>query len=457
MLVKRNDMRPVAILGAGLAGLTAGSYLHKRGVPFVIFERGENIAGLASSFQEDGYTYDFGAHFVTNRLAEAIGIQEQCRDVRRYGETVLIHGKYYSYPFGLLRNLRYLKSAIQEKLAGKKEKPANVFDRFTQMYGSQLAREVAVPLVEKWSGVTAAVLACSVADKIPLSMAKVLFLKAMSVVSRRAIAIGYGKERPSGVRVWHVYPEGGVEAMCRRLAEPIRARIRLQSRVEAIVVRRGRVERVRVNGEDHDVCAVVSTVPCNVLSRLIQGTDCLDYLARFRYRPLVLVLLRMRGRNLLRNTVVWTPEPGTPYFRLTEAPISMPWLAPAGKTLITIDIGAEVGDKFWVMPDEELGKMCLEHLTGIVQDANGRFLGCRVLRTAVGYPVFLNEYEEDRKRFRESSGIELLYSIGRNGEFDHLLTEDVYWRVLAKMESIVPAVNRRMQERAGLARAAVQG
>jgi hypothetical protein len=41
------------------------------------------------------------------------------------------------------------------------------------------------------------------------------------------------------------------------------------------------------------------------------------------------------------------------------------------------------------------------------------------------YPLFLNEYEEDRQHFErwtESAG---LYGIGRKGEFAHILNEDV--------------------------------
>jgi protoporphyrinogen/coproporphyrinogen III oxidase len=443
--VEQNVGRPVAILGAGLAGLSAGSYLQKLGLPVVVFESSEQIAGLAMSFQDDGFTYDFGAHFVTNRLAKAVGIQDQCRDVKCYGETVLVGGKYYSYPFGLLRNFRFLKSAIREKLKGNNGKSANVSERFREMYGASLASEVAVPLVEEWSGVSAALLAPSVADKIPLSIAEVLFLRTMSLVTRRAIAIGYGKQPPS-TRVWHVYPNGGVASLCERLAQPIWHCIRLKSRVEAIVVRDRKVEKIRVNGQDLDVSAVISTIPCNVLPRLIEGTDCLNYLSRFRYRPMVFVLLQMHGRNLLKDTVVWTPESSYPFLRLTETPISMPWLAPPGKTLITVDIGSEIGGEYWSMPDDELGYVCLRHLTDIIPHAKARFLKCRVLRTPFAYPVFLNEYETDRQRLGESTGVEFLYSVGRNGEFDHLLTEDVYWRTMAKMQSIAPEVTRRIRQ-----------
>ena len=70
--------RPIAILGAGLAGLSAANYLHGMGLPVVVFESTAQIAGLASSFRHDGFIYDFGAHFITNRLAKAVGIEDQC-------------------------------------------------------------------------------------------------------------------------------------------------------------------------------------------------------------------------------------------------------------------------------------------------------------------------------------------------------------------------------------------
>ena len=80
--------KPVAIIGAGVAGLTAANFLHRNGVPFELFEAGEQIAGLARSYVDaDGFSYDFGAHFITNRLAAAIGIGAQCRDVKYYGDA----------------------------------------------------------------------------------------------------------------------------------------------------------------------------------------------------------------------------------------------------------------------------------------------------------------------------------------------------------------------------------
>src|SRR5688572_23721945 len=94
--------KPIAILGAGIAGLTAADYLKRNGVPFVLYEAGKKIAGLATTFKDaEGFSYDFGAHFITNRLAKAIGVTSECRLVKHYGEAVWLKGKSYNYPFGL--------------------------------------------------------------------------------------------------------------------------------------------------------------------------------------------------------------------------------------------------------------------------------------------------------------------------------------------------------------------
>lgn len=436
--------KPVVILGGGLAGLTAAGYLRKQGVNVRLYEAGPKLAGLAQSFHDaDGFTYDFGAHFITNRLADAIGVGGECRDIPRYGETVWLSGRTYGYPFGLMRVPRFLGSAfatrVRRLVGGSPVQSAA--DWFRAKYGRALADEVAIPLTEAWSGAPASELSPAVGDSIPGSILRTLYLSMCRVVSGRMIAIGYSREMPESRKVWHVYPLGGVSALCQRLAEDANGAIHLESPVEAIYVEGNRVVGVRVGGRDEDAAAVVSTAPCHILAKLVRGTDALSYLARFRYRPMTFVNLRFQGRKLLPDVVTWTPEKDFPFFRLTETACAMPWLAPEGKTIITADIGCQVGDNVWGMTDDQLGEHCLDGLSRLIPDARQRYLGCRVLRTQIAYPVFLNEYEQDRKRFEQGTGIAGLSSIGRNGEFSHMFMEDVYFRTRKKMHGLVAMNN----------------
>lgn len=433
----KQSTKPVVILGAGLAGLTAAALLRRSGVPVILFEAGNKIAGLAQSFHDsDGFTYDFGAHFITNRLAKAVGIEDQCRTVRHYAETVWLGGQSYSHPFGLMRIPRMTASGVAAKIKGLSGaiKTESAADWFRASYGAALANEVAIPLTEAWSGAGADDLSPAVGDGISSGIGRTLWLKLASRLTRRAVSCGYSRELPEKASVYHVYPMGGIGTLCRKLAEGSGDVIRLESPIEKIIVEGERAVGVRVNGKIQEAAAVISTAPVNMLGKIVEGTNRLEHLTRFRYRPMIFVNLRLEGRGLLPDVVTWTPESEFPFFRLTETTLSMPWLAPEGKTLITVDIGCEKGDEFWRMDDEALGELCLENLKPIIPDVRARYLGCRVLKTPIAYPVFLREYETERREFMNGTGVEDLYSIGRNGEFLHIFMEDVHHRAEQKMK-----------------------
>ncbi len=429
---------PIVIIGAGLAGLTAATYLQRHGRKVRVFEAGKAVAGLARSFQDaDGFTYDFGAHFITNRLAAAVGVSAICRHMPRYGESVWQNGRSSSYPFGLMRQPRFVASAFAKKVTSSfRGKPLNAAEWYENAYGNKLAREIAIPITEAWSGAPAAELAPSVGDKFTSSLPHTMLLHAAARFTGRTVAVGYSSSVPESPHVWHVYPNGGIGAICERMADEVKSCISLESPVQSIHVTDDRVTGVRVGDKDIDASAVITTAPLHVLPKIVKGTNRLDHLARFRYRPMIFVNLRFRGRDLIPNVVTWTPEKQYPFFRLSEIGTGLPWLVPDGKTLITADIGCQVNDELWQTPDDALGEKCVEALREMIPDVKERYLGCRVLRTPIAYPVYLNEYEADRKAFGESTGIDGLYSIGRNGEFAHILMEDVYWRTRRKLAAL---------------------
>ena len=168
-----NTEKPIVIIGAGIAGLTAANFLRQKNVPFILYEAGNKIAGLAASFKDaDGFSHDFGAHFITNRLADAIGVGSECRLVKHYGEAVWLRGKSYNYPFGLVQiprmSLGFIKTKI--KLFNNKQEAHSAAEWFTMKYGSSIAGEVALPLVEAWSGVPSEMLSPAVGESLPGSI-----------------------------------------------------------------------------------------------------------------------------------------------------------------------------------------------------------------------------------------------------------------------------------------------
>ena len=85
----------VAVIGAGLAGLTAGLELAKRGWRVDIYERSRLLGGKATSFEVDGHEVDCGQHVVlacctaTLDLVEELGMSKSLYIQERFEVTVL--------------------------------------------------------------------------------------------------------------------------------------------------------------------------------------------------------------------------------------------------------------------------------------------------------------------------------------------------------------------------------
>jgi len=60
---------PIAIIGAGLAGLSAALSLTDRGVPVSVFDKGRGPGGRLSTRRADGWRFDHGGQYLTVRDA----------------------------------------------------------------------------------------------------------------------------------------------------------------------------------------------------------------------------------------------------------------------------------------------------------------------------------------------------------------------------------------------------
>ena len=258
-----------------------------------MFEAGKQVAGLATSFRdEEGFVCDFGAHFITNRLAAALGIG-RCRDVHHYGETVCIGHRTYRYPFGLIRVPRYVASAAASRARPAPPAATSAAEWYRTRYGPSSPRRSR----SRWS-------------RRGPACPRPTWRRASSPPSSSAEPRTFppqGRQPPLG-------PRGRQRLFAREAREPERlarlsrgepgipvraprpglgGSVRLESPVEATSPRRAAVG-VRVRGQVHEASAVISTAPVHILARLVEGTDALRHL-RFRYRPMVLVNMRFDG------------------------------------------------------------------------------------------------------------------------------------------------------------------
>src|SRR5215208_4837799 len=94
--------KPVAVLGGGPAGLTAGYLLARQGRPVIVFEAEDQVGGLAKTEVRDRYRFDLGGHRFFTKSKEVDDLwHEVMREEflkRPRMSRIYWNGKFLDYP-----------------------------------------------------------------------------------------------------------------------------------------------------------------------------------------------------------------------------------------------------------------------------------------------------------------------------------------------------------------------
>ncbi len=255
------------ILGGGLTGLSTGYHLKKKGFEdFLIIEKEEKPGGLCKSYFKDGFTYDYGGHYLHFRTEYAENLVKNLlkNNLKKHERksVIYIDGKFIPYPFQ--RNLRGLSfKKISECLFGlilarlQRKKALNFKDWIIQNYGYGMAKYFFIPYNEKLWGELTEITTEWTKRFVPDTS----FLKILKSLVKPDLKAGYNPE--------FYYPErGGIQILTDKIFGYIKDKVKLKEKVVEIDIAK---KEVRTNKGIYTYEKLLNTIPLPEFLRILKN------------------------------------------------------------------------------------------------------------------------------------------------------------------------------------------
>ncbi len=426
----------IEILGAGPAGIAAAYALAKSGKARVqVIERAPVIGGNSASFKIDDIWCDYGSHRFhpvadPKVLADVKSILGDDLLLRPRHGRIRLGGRWIHFPLkpldALLRlpkkfGFSLLADSIFKPLRKKSTGPRTFSTVLYDGLGPTIANNFYFPYVKKLWGVEPEKLAVKLAERriSGTSVSKILF-KMLRMLP------GMGDETTGKF----FYPRKGFGQIGAEMAEAAQAagaEFSLSTDISRIERDGNHVRAVWTKGEDgetrHETTQVLSTIPLTTLVRLMDPPPpqaVLDAAAAIRFRGMILLYLVLETDQFTEYDAHYYPELSIPISRMSEPKNYNASTSPKGLTVLCAELPADPGDKWWSMPDDELGEHFCSWLGDVGLPVTVPVRRCETRRLAYAYPVYDLDYEANFNAVDQwLLSLEGLLVFGRQGLFAH--------------------------------------
>jgi protoporphyrinogen oxidase len=411
-------MPSVTIVGAGVAGLTIGYQLARRGYDVTIVERNTVVGGLGRTFHYGDFHFDVGPHrfhtenprvagFIRGILGEdAIEIPRKsgARMFGRYHEWPLRPSILAAMPVKLM--VSGAKDLIFREHLGGESFEADVVNK----YGRTLYEIFFEPYTRKFLFYSP--------SELHRDWARAGVNRA--VIDKRAQADNLWSllkttMMPKPVETMFLYPPTGVGRFSDKLAETIAAgggRIVLGRDVTGIETSGRRITAVEVGAERVACDNVVWTAPLTTLNSYLGFTDIdLEYLSTVFYNFEI-------GRPA-RLDYQWTYFGGDEIFSRVTAPEAfLKSTVPPGKSGLCVEVTCRQGDERWRHPNQLTDRIVSDLVRTEMIGAASDIERVHIEPVPFTYPIYkLNYLQELTRNLRELGQYSNLLLSGRCGRF----------------------------------------
>lgn len=452
-----DNNQKIAVLGAGPAGLMAAWRLRQAGFAVTLFEQEPVVGGMCATQRftgKDGdYRFDYGGHrFITKNPELLAFIDELMGDDLLHAErksVIRFNGRTYDYPLNL-GNL--LKTAPLPLMAGAlkdllllpfAKKPADFAkasfaDWIQSHFGRTLYRQFFEGYTAKLWGINP--------DRLSADWAgQRISLIDLKDVARRLLPRRKGSHSVRTYARKYRYPKHGFGQIFTTLGERLVAEgvvLRTGASISRLTQADGRIERVEWQQEgvaqSEAFDQVISTLPLPLTCQHL-GLPC-----DLHYRALRFINMPLNQENLSDNTWQYLSDPQILATRLQEPRRRSPFMAPAGKTSVMLEVPCNPGDATWQAPLAELRGRISQDLASLGVDTDKLGEETFEARSEHAYPLMDLGYQQRRDAAIQGlMPIANLIMSGRQGTFRYIFTDTAMEMGLMAADMVIDGVDRR--------------
>lgn len=424
----------VAVIGAGLAGLSCAYELAKAGHTVTIVEKEAEVGGLGRSWQTDGYWLDYGPHRFHSRNKELIEHLYEVMDnevvTRDRLSRIYMQGKFFNYPLKLSNVLTALPKGIMVRA---------IWD-YMWVRMRQWFKPIPDSNFENW-----------VTKRFGKTLYEIFFGTYTSKAWKMPcteISADWASQRISQANLWHTikttvfppkegevrslvsefwYPaHGGIGTICRKYAEKVEGMgnpIILEASAKEILADGGQAHGVvyEKDGEEHTIeCDhVVNTMP---LPRMLEALspeitdEVRTAIDGLKYIGIVFVYLEVDTPQVSPDHWVYLPEKHLTVHRISEFKNFSDHDIPGDKTILCCEITCREGDEHWNLDLAEGARIAENDLVTVGLLKPGMSRGIELRRIRYAYPVYDLTYRKNLDTLMQAArSVPGLTTTGRQG------------------------------------------